>query len=178
MSLLKKLCLGAISVFHWSLIKLLYQNRVSIHILNSIRGKFYVELMRRSSLSIGRFMMSRGPLYIKCLEGAQLYIGDNVFFNHNCSLTCAETIRIGNCCMIANNVVIVDHDHVLTADGSISELISKEIEIGNSVWIGANVTITKGVHIGDGAVIGANSVVIHDIEAHSVFAGVPAKKIK
>ena len=35
-----------------------------------------------------------------------------------------------------------------------------------------------GVHIGNRAVIGANSVVVHDVEAHAVYAGVPAKKIK
>lgn len=39
-------------------------------------------------------------------------------------------------------------------------------------------TITKGVRIGDGAVIGANSVVLNDVEAHSVYAGVPARKIR
>lgn len=52
----------------------------------------------------------------------------------------------------------------------------------NNDWrlclVGANVTITMGVHIGNGAVIAANSVVVHDVEAHSVYAGVPAKKIK
>ena len=178
MNLLKKIYLGTQSFFHWILIKLLYRNRARMHVLNSIRGKFYVELMKKSSISIGRFLMSRGPLYIKCMENAQLRIGDNVFFNHNCSITCAQKIEIGNNCMIANNVVIVDHDHAITTEGSTSELISKEISIGNSVWLGANVTITKGVHIGDGAVIGANSVVLHDVEAHSVYAGVPARKIR
>ncbi len=33
-------------------------------------------------------------------------------------------------------------------------------------------------HIGSGAVIGANAVVVNDIEAHAIVAGVPAKRIK
>lgn len=178
MKLIEKIYLGISSIYYWLLLKVIYQNRVKMHVFNSIRGKFRVELMRESSLFIGEFLMSRGPLYLKCTENAQLYIGDNVFCNHNCSITCAEKIKIGNNCMIANNVVIVDHDHVIKECGSTSELTCEEIEIGNSVWIGANVTITKGVHIGDGAVIGANSVVVHDVEAHSVVAGVPTKKVK
>lgn len=46
--------------------------------------------VKGSSLLIGKFLMSRGPLYIKCMEGAQLDIGDKVFFNHNCSITTAK----------------------------------------------------------------------------------------
>lgn len=33
--------------------------------------------------------------------------------NHNCSITCAEEITIGDASNIVNNVVIVDHDHRL-----------------------------------------------------------------
>lgn len=52
------------------------------------------------------------------------------------------------------------------------------IDIGNDVWIGANVTIIDGVKIGDGAVIGAGSVVLHDVEPYSIVAGNPARLIK
>lgn len=50
-------------------------------------------------------------------------------------------------------------------------------EIGNDVWIGANVSIAQGVHIGDGAVVGANALVLKDIEPYGIYVGVPAKKI-
>lgn len=50
-------------------------------------------------------------------------------------------------------------------------------EVGNDVWIGANVSICQGVHIGDGAVIGANALVNKDVEPYAIYAGVPAKKI-
>jgi len=50
-------------------------------------------------------------------------------------------------------------------------------EIGNDVWIGANVTIAQGVYIGDGAVVGANTLVLKDLEPYGIYAGVPAKKI-
>lgn len=50
-------------------------------------------------------------------------------------------------------------------------------EIGNDVWIGANVSICQGVRIGDGAVIGANALVNRDVEPYAIYAGIPAKKI-
>jgi hypothetical protein len=55
---------------------------------------------------------------------------------------------------------------------------SKEITIGNHVWIGQRTIILKGVKIGDGAVIGAGSIVTSDIPAHSLAVGIPAKVVK
>lgn len=55
---------------------------------------------------------------------------------------------------------------------------AKPVTIGNSVWIGGNVTILPGVTIGDNCTIGAGSVVPHDIPANSVAVGNPCKVIK
>lgn len=54
----------------------------------------------------------------------------------------------------------------------------KSINIGNDVWIGANVTIIDGVNIGDCAIIAAGAVVNKDVPSYAVFGGVPAKFIK
>lgn len=60
-----------------------------------------------------------------------------------------------------------------------NKLIKKEnIYIEDNVWIGANVTILPGVRIGKCSVIGAGSVVIKDVEEYSIYAGVPARKIR
>jgi len=52
------------------------------------------------------------------------------------------------------------------------------IEIGNDVWIGANVSLMDGVKIGDGAIIAANALVNKDIAPYTIVGGVPAKTIK
>ena len=100
-----------------------------------------------------------------------------MFFNHNCSITCADEIKIGNHCMFANNLVIVDHDHEVGETGVTGDLTSKPIVIEDRVWCGANVTIIKGVHIGAGAVIAAGAVVTKDVPKRAVVAGVPGKII-
>lgn len=46
------------------------------------------------------------------------------------------------------------------------------------MWIGANAVILRGVSIGDGAIVAAGAVVNHDIPAHEIWGGIPAKKIK
>ena len=166
------------TVFVYLVLKISYGRAIHIHVVNSIRGSLKIELLSGSTLSIGRFLMLKGPCYIKCTENAKLTFGDRCFLNHNCSITCAEKITIGNHVSIANNVVIVDHDHVVTRSGVRGDLISAPISIGNNVWIGANVVITKGVSIGDGAVIAAGAVVTKNVPAHEIWAGVPARKRK
>lgn len=52
------------------------------------------------------------------------------------------------------------------------------IEIGNDVWIGANVIILDGVRIGNGVILGAGAVVTKDIPDYAIAVGVPAKIIK
>ncbi|KRM20611.1 MAG: Hypothetical protein LKU_02071 [Lactobacillus kefiranofaciens] len=94
------------------------------------------------------------------------------------SITAVEKINIGNHVNIANNVVIVDHDHFVDKKGVHGNLITAPVNIEDHVWIGANVTITKGVNIGEGAVIAAGAVVTHDVPAHTVVGGIPANKIK
>lgn len=82
---------------------------------------------------------------------------------------------------IAAHTVIIPANHNFDRmDLPISRqgLTTKGINIGNDVWIGANVVILDGVEIGDGCVIGASSVVTKSIPNNSVAVGNPAKVIK
>ncbi len=49
--------------------------------------------------------------------------------------------------------------------------------IGSNVRIGTGAKIIGPVHIGEGAHVGANAVVVHDVPAHRVAVGVPARVI-
>ena len=50
--------------------------------------------------------------------------------------------------------------------------------IGSNVDIGVNVCILGPINIGSNSIIGAGSVVVKDVEPYSVYAGVPAKKLR
>lgn len=173
-----KVYLGVKAVSLYSRYKLQYGGLVKMSIINSIKGNLFIDILENGRLVIGKFMMTAGPCYLKVLDNANLIIGDRVFFNHNCSVTCAKRIEIGTGCNIANNVVIVDHDHNIGAYGVVEGLCSSAVKIGNNVWLGANVVVLKGVTIGEGSIVAAGAVVRSAIPPYELWGGVPAKKIK
>lgn len=164
------------SIFLFFKLKILFRSKVNISLINSIEGKININLQKKSKLQVGKFLMVRGPLYLRVCETACVKIGNNNFFNHNCSLTSMNNIVIGNNCMFGNNLVIVDHNHI-SSNCHTNEYQTESIEIGNNVWVGANCSILKGVKIGDGAVIAANSVVNKNVPENEMWGGCPAKKI-
>lgn len=62
--------------------------------------------------------------------------------------------------------------------GVIEPASATPVVIEDEVMIGANAVILEGVHVHRGAVVGAGAVVLHDVEADTVVAGVPARVIK
>lgn len=50
--------------------------------------------------------------------------------------------------------------------------------VGNGVVISANAQVLSGRTVGDAAVIGASSVLTKDAEPRSIYAGVPARKLR
>lgn len=52
------------------------------------------------------------------------------------------------------------------------------IELGNDVWLGAQVLVLDGVTIGDGAIIAAGAIVSKDVPPYAIYGGVPAKLIR
>lgn len=85
-----------------------------------------------------------------------------------------EKITIGYDCLISWGVTIMDSDsHTLLGSNP-----TKQVNIGNQVWIGCNSTILKGSDIGHGAVIGAGAIVAKAIPAAALAAGNPARVIR
>ena len=120
--------------------------------------------------------------------GKNISFGKDCFVNYNFTVLDCAPIRIGNHVQIGPNVTIASALHPLRAEERrtfINErgvLGDREyalpITIEDDCWIASNVVITAGVTIGEGSVIGAGSVVLHDIPAHSLAAGVPCKVIR
>ena len=57
-------------------------------------------------------------------------------------------------------------------------MVSYPMRVGRYAWVAARACVSPGVDIAEGAVLGLASVATRDLEAWSVYAGVPAKKIK
>ncbi|MEM9149606.1 MAG: hypothetical protein AAGB19_04040 [Cyanobacteria bacterium P01_F01_bin.3] len=57
-------------------------------------------------------------------------------------------------------------------------LLSAPIEIGDDVWITADVFVGPGVYIGEGAVVKARSSVLESLDPWGIYAGSPAKLVR
>jgi acetyltransferase-like isoleucine patch superfamily enzyme len=55
---------------------------------------------------------------------------------------------------------------------------TKPVKIENHVWLGADTKVLKGAAIGEGAIISTSAVVTGTVEKNTIYAGVPAKKVK
>ena len=62
--------------------------------------------------------------------------------------------------------------------GVIEPASAKPVILGDDVLIGANAVVLEGVQIGDGAVVAAGAIVVKDVPANAVVAGVPARFLK
>lgn len=116
------------------------------------------------------------PFYTAC--GLQIYIGQRVFINQNCTFYDLADIRIDDDVMIGPNVSIITASHPVEPSKRRSYLIGKPIVIEKNVWIAANVTIIGGVTVGENSVIAAGSVVTKDVPPNTLVGGNPAKVIR
>lgn len=148
--------------------KLCYGRKLKLSIFAHAWGRnSRLALYDNGEIVIGNHTVSKDNLNIK--SSAYLKIGTHCFFNSNCSITCLKQIEIGDNCEIANNVVIVDHDHDYMSGDPAHQFVTSPILIGNCVWIGANSVILRGTTIGDHAVIAAGSIVKGNVEANTLF---------
>jgi acetyltransferase-like isoleucine patch superfamily enzyme len=170
-------------------LKFRFKNRIRLKIaqqkLGFCGGKVFID----KNVEFQRFpknidisknaVIKEGTRICSCNKRAKISIGENTTIGFHNFIFASEGISIGNDCLIAPFVYIVDSNHQIKRNQKINEQanVSDPIKIGNDVWIASNVTILKGVTIGDGAVIAANSVVNKDIQPYKIVGGSPAKEI-
>lgn len=124
-------------------------------------------------------VIKEGARICSCNSNAKIYIGKNTTIGYHTFIFASEEISIGDDCLIAPFVYIVDSDHSINRSAKINlqKNVTSPIKIGNDVWVGTGAKILKGVTIGDGAVIAAGALVKENVGPYSIVGGIPAKKI-
>ncbi|MGE5524032.1 MAG: sugar O-acetyltransferase [Rhodospirillaceae bacterium] len=147
--------------------------------LNATRESEEIERRRILKDLLGRggdTVWMQPPFY--CDYGANIYLGERVFFNFNCVVLDVCEVRVGDCTLFGPGVQILTPLHPLDHELRRKQEFGKPIEIGSDVWVGGGVLILAGVRIGARAVVGAGSVVTRDIPEGAFAAGNPCRVIR
>lgn len=139
--------------------------------------RFRSPLLRRAGIEVAdNVLLKSGTQYVKF---GSVSIGAGSFVNHDCYFDAEATITIGR------KVSVADHVRFVTATHDVGPVKQRAgphfglpIEIRDGTWVGSSVVILPGVSIGKGCVIAAGAVVTRDCEPNSLYAGVPARKVR
>lgn len=144
---------------------------------------FYVR-GRNNEIIIGSNCRIRGTYFTVLGDNNKIIVSDGVttnglYWGYD-YIHCAEghTVKIGSDCMFSGGIVIRNSDghSIISDDKRINQ--SKDITIGNHVWIGMRAMLLKGACIGSNCIIGANAVVTKRFEDNLILVGNPAMKKK
>lgn len=146
------------------------------------KGKITKELLGKT----GNYLELLAPVFFD--YGKHTYIGDNCFFNFNCTFLDCASITFKDNIFVGPNTSFFTACHPLLAEERVPYLdknqelktyeFAKPITVESDVWIGGNVIVNPGVTIGKGSVIGSGSVVTKDIPPNVIAAGNPCKIIR
>lgn len=113
-----------------------------------------------NTVEIGAESRLFGPIQIACIEGTAVKIGEDCLFSSEIH------IRTG------------DSHSVLDLSGNRTNQ-SKDILVGNHVWIGYRCVLTKGAEIPCNSIVSLGAIVTKAFDTPNVvLAGVPAKVVK
>ena len=134
-------------------------------------------ILRQLLGHIGEDSLIEPPFF--CAYGQNLFLGDHVYLNVQCTiLDCAE-VHIGNHVMFGPAVQVYTPAHMLEAEARNEGLeVARSIVIEDNVWLGGGAILLPGTRVGRNAVVGAGAVVTRNVPAGTVVAGNPAKVIR
>jgi maltose O-acetyltransferase len=113
-----------------------------------------------------------------CDYGANIELGERVYFNFNCIVLDVCKVIIGDYSQIGSGVQILTPLHPLNAELRRKQEYGAPVTMGSDVWVGSGAIILPGVNIGSRTVVGAGSVVSRSLPANVLALGNPCRVIR
>ena len=162
------------------------------HLLAKLRSTPYEDNEAKQTIYREMFGSIGQHVYIdldfRCEYGKNIFLGNFVIINMNCTFLDNNKITIGNNVLIAPDVKIYTATHPTFPQERIHnhpkpgeqyfEMTAHPVTIEDNVWICGGSIIVPGVTIGKNSVIGAGSVVTKAIPTNCLAAGNPCTLIR
>jgi acetyltransferase-like isoleucine patch superfamily enzyme len=163
--------------------------KIFLNIFGDLIAKIYISIIKKAidnyytktqliSAQIGKntYFYGRGTIFFseKLVIGDNCKIGNNHFFHSKGGIT------IGNNTILSRNVTIYSANHNYLSEDLIpydETYIEKKVIIGDSVWVGMNVSILPGVIIEDGAIIGMGTIITKNVKKGEIVVGMGQKVV-
>ena len=152
-------------------------------ILSKIRSFKHCIIPSHSDLgSSGKNSVIGYPIYITSAKA--LHMAENSVLRRGASIqnNKNEHVYIGKYSVISINVTIVTNNHRSTVGipqcllgASHINDTTKDLHIGEDVWVGTNATILAGGDLGRGCIVGACSTVTKPVPPYALVVGSPAR---
>ncbi|NLD78735.1 MAG: acyltransferase [Mollicutes bacterium] len=121
-----------------------------------------------------------------CILSGDIQIGNYVHISAYCALYGKDGIRIGDYCGCSARCTLYSASDDFSGEYMISPLVPKEytnvqggpIKFENFVQLGANSIVMPSVTIEEGTATGTFTFVNKSLNSWTIYAGIPAKKIK
>ena len=113
--------------------------------------------------------------HVKLSFGYNLEVGDDVVVHRHVLLDDRGGIRLGNGASVSDFANIYSHSHDVVEGRDITTPVTV---VGDGVRITYHATVMSGVHLAEGTMLGSFGIATRNTDPHSIYAGIPAKKIK
>lgn len=133
-----------------------------------------VFLLRTFGAKIGRNVVVKPNVNIK--YPWNLSIGDNAWLGEKVWIDNLGKVTIGKNVCLSQGAFLLCGNHDYKKETF--DLMIKEINLEDGVWIGAKATVCPGVTCKSHSVLSVGSIATSDLEAYSIYQGNPAVKIK
>ena len=149
------------------------------HLPRRIVQSFRVRICRWHGANIAdRVVLGPG---IHLIGRSGLQIAPGVSIARDVTLDARGGLTLGQDALIGFECVLLTSTHNSPAVGipvQTQGMYCAGVSVGARSWLGARVIVLPGVSIGTDVIVGSGSVVTKDLASNSIYAGVPARKIR
>ena len=106
------------------------------------------------------------------------------------NLQCEDTVMVADGSELYNPAPMFLASHAIVSQGAYLcgathdyndpkfPVVPFSMRLGRYAWVAARACVSPGINLGDGAILGLASVATKDLEPWSIYAGIPARKVK